>query len=341
MASTNRPGAASTSAVGGVDGRFSPSTEPNALSGSPSIARCRAVASVSLTAAPQGLLCLMTTAAGSENWRTIASALSRSSRLLYESSLPCSCRAATTLAPWLSDFAVEGRLLVRILAVAQHHLAGQADRDRARKRPLGGGAGEEVGDRPIVAGGLGKRLAGQAAAQLERRAAVGRNLIENLGILGRVGGDRGEGVVLGRRSDQRRPANVDLLDGLFPRNALPRHGGLERIEVHHDQLEREDAVLGQRLHVVGIVVAAEDSAVDLRMEGFEPAIHHLGEAGVLGDVADGDALALQVFSGSAGAENLHAGGDKPAGEIGKPQLVAHADQGTLNARRIHGNVSRE
>ena len=82
MASTNRPGAASTSAVAASTVRFSPSTEPNALSGSPSIARCKAAASVSATAAPQGLLCLITTAAGSEKLRTMPSALSRSSRLL-------------------------------------------------------------------------------------------------------------------------------------------------------------------------------------------------------------------------------------------------------------------
>ena len=164
---------------------------------------------------------------------------------------------------------------------------------------------------------MGEGLAGQAAAKLQRGAAVGRHLIENLRILGGVGGDGGEGVVLGRRPHQRRPADVDLLDRLFQRDALPRHGGLERIEVHHDQLEGEDAVLGQRLHVLGVVVAAEDSAVDLRMEGFEPAVHHFGEAGVLGDVADGDALALQVFSGAAGAEDFHAGGGQSAGEIGQ------------------------
>ena len=207
--------------------------------------------------------------------------------------------------------------------------------------PSAVGAGEEVGDRPIVAGRVGEGLAGQAAAQLQRGAAVGRDLVEDLRILGRIGGDGGEGVVLGRRAHQRRPADVDLLDGLFQRNALPRHGGLERIEIHHDQLEGEDAVLGQRLHVLGIVVAAEDAAVDLRMEGFQPAVHHFGEAGVLGDVADGDALALQVFSGSAGAEDFHAGGDQSAGEIGQPQLVADADQGTLNAGRIHDAISRK
>ena len=182
---------------------------------------------------------------------------------------------------------------------------------------------------------MGEGLAGQAAAKFQRGAAVGRDLVENLRVLGGVGGDGGEGVVLGRRTHQRRPADVDLLDGLVQGDALAGHGGLERIEVHHHQLEGEDAVLGQRLHVLGVVVAAEDSAVDLRMEGFQPAVHHFGKAGVLGHVADGDALAFQVFSGAAGAEDFHAGGGQSAGEAGQPQLVADADQGTLNARRIH------
>jgi len=78
IASTNRPGTHSTSAAAVSTARLRPRTEPNALSGSPSMARCKATASVSAVAAPQGLLCLMTTAAGSENCRTIDSALSRS-----------------------------------------------------------------------------------------------------------------------------------------------------------------------------------------------------------------------------------------------------------------------
>ena len=121
---------------------------------------------------------------------------------------------------------------------------------------------------------------------------------------------------------------------------LPRDRGLERIEIHHHQLEGEDAVLGQRLHVLGIVVPAEDAAVDLGMERLEPAVHHFGEAGVVGDVADRDALALQVLSGAAGAEDFHAGGGQSAGEIGQPQLVADADQGTLDAGRLHGKFVR-
>jgi len=54
-----------------------------------------------------------------------------------------------------------------------------------RKWSLGAGRcpGEEVGDRAIVAGSLGKCLAGQAAAQFNCCAAIGGNLIEDLGIL--------------------------------------------------------------------------------------------------------------------------------------------------------------
>ena len=89
-------------------------------------------------------------------------------------------------------------------------------------------------------------------------------------------------------------------------------------------------MLGQGLHVLGIVVAAEDAAVDLGMERLQPAVHHFREAGIVGDVADGDTFAFQVFAGAAGAEDFHAGGDQAAGEVGQAELVADADQGALN-----------
>ena len=51
-------------------------------------------------------------------------------------------------------------------------------------------------------------------------------------------------------------------------------------------------------HVVGAVAAAEDAAVDFGVEGFDPAVHHFGEAGVGGHLADGDAGLLQMLAGS-------------------------------------------
>ncbi len=84
-------------------------------------------------------------------------------------------------------------------------------------------------------------------------------------------------------------------------------------------------MFGQGLHVFGIVVAAEDAAVDLRMQGFQPAVHHFGEAGVLGNVAHRKAFAFQVFAGAAGAEDFHAGGGQSPGKTGQPELVAYTD----------------
>jgi hypothetical protein len=84
-----------------------------------------------------------------------------------------------------------------------------------------------------------------------------------------------------------------------------------------------------------IVVAAEDAAVDRRVERLQPPAHHLREAGVLGHVADLYAFAFQVLSGTTGAVNLHTGRSQPAGEDRESQLVADADQGTFDLRRLH------
>ena len=165
----------------------------------------------------------------------------------------------------------------------------------------------------------------------KRGAAVGLDLLEDLAVLPGVGGDRREGMVLGRRADHRRPADVDLLDRLFERHARLADRGFEGVEIDDHQFEGQDAVLGQGLHVLGVVVPAEDAAVDLGMQRLEPPVHHLGEARVVRNVADRDAFGLQVFAGAAGAEDFHAGGDQSAGEIGQPLFIADTDQDTLNA----------
>jgi hypothetical protein len=52
-------------------------------------------------------------------------------------------------------------------------------------------------------------------------------------------------VVLGRRPDHRRPADVDLLDGLLDGDPLADDGGLEGIQIDHHQFEGDDPVFGQ------------------------------------------------------------------------------------------------
>ena len=131
------------------------------------------------------------------------------------------------------------------------------------KRPSAVHAGKIVGDGPIVKGRVGKGLAGQFPPQFQGGAAVGLDLLQDLAILPGVGGDGREGMVLGRRADHRRAADIDLFDGLIERHARLADRGFERIKIDDNQLEGQDAMLGQGLHVLGIVVPAEDAAMDL------------------------------------------------------------------------------
>ena len=59
----------------------------------------------------------------------------------------------------------------------------------------------------------------------------------------------------------------------------------EGIEVDGHQVNQRDAVLVGGRQVVGAAPASEDAAVHQRMEGLDPAVHHLGKPG---DVRDSD-----------------------------------------------------
>ncbi len=87
-------------AVGSSTSRLKATIPPNADTSSTARATRYAFSSTSSWATPQGVLCLMMTAAGRPgNSSARASAASRSSRLLYESSLPCSTSANETEGP--------------------------------------------------------------------------------------------------------------------------------------------------------------------------------------------------------------------------------------------------
>ena len=183
----------------------------------------------------------------------------------------------------LAAVGIERRLLVRVLAVAQHlHALGR------ERQPLGEGLalllGEPGGDRRIVGRGAGIGLGRELAAQRQRRRAlVARQSRRAPLVVAGIDHDRHEVMVLGRGADQRRPADVDVLDGGREVGAA-RHRRLERVEVHHDQVDRRDLVVGHRLGVAGVGAAGEDAAMDRGLQRLHPAVHDLGEAGVVADL---------------------------------------------------------
>ena len=88
------------------------------------------------------------------------------------------------------------------------------------------------------------------------------------------------------------------------RAAAFRDGFLERVEIDHQQIDRRDGMRLRRGLVRGIAADRQQAAMHLRMQRLQTAVHHFGEAGVLGDVLDGNAGRLERGRGAAGRQDL-------------------------------------
>src|SRR5207302_4311537 len=104
----------------------------------------------------------------------------------------------------------------------------------------------------------------------------------------------------------RRAANVDLLDCLSGGNAFARNRFLKRVKIYDDNIYRLDAVRFHGRDMRWVSANAEQRAMNLRMQGLNSAVHHLGNARDLRDVAHVDARVAQRLRGPAGADNLTA-----------------------------------
>ena len=164
-------------------------------------------------------------------------------------------------------------------------------------------------------------------------AAIRVELGEQRGIVGGIGDDRDMRVVLGRRADHRRAADVDILDDRVAVGAA-HHGLEERVEIDDDEVDRSDAVLLHRRRMLGIVAHAEQAAVDLRVKRLHPPVHHLGKAGEVGNVAHLGAELAQLRGGAAGRDDLDIVPREAGGELVEPALVGKRDQRPANGHEV-------
>ena len=189
-------------------------------------------------ARPQGLVCLMTATVGAAKSQAAPQAASASRMLLKESSLPSSCFAQVMPVFGLGadgQLGVEGRLLVGVLAVAQAvallhgdgHLLGEAVLALA----------QVLGDGGVVDGHVLEGLLGQPLALGERQVAL-LQLLQHDRVVGRVDDHDDAGEVLGRGADHGRPADVDVLQGLFQGDAFFGDRLDEGVEVDGHQVDR-------------------------------------------------------------------------------------------------------
>ncbi len=80
----------------------------------------------------------------------------------------------------------------------------------------------------------------------------------------------------------------------------------ERIEIHGDEVDGRDPVLGERLHVLRQVAAREQTAVHGGVQGLHPAVEHLGKVRQRLDVLHREAGRPQRARRAAGGDELPA-----------------------------------
>ncbi len=232
--------------------------------------------------------------------------------------------------------AIEGRALVRVLAVAHvlrldelqvEHRGVLRARRHVRARVLGAGIerGQVIGDHAVVGGGVSEDLLRQRELGCALHA-TGFQLCEHLRVVGRLDHHRHVLPVLRRRAQHRRAADVDVLDRIVERAVGLGRGLRKRVEVDDEQIDRADAVFFQRRHVRGIVAPRQQAAVDARVQRLHAAVEHFREAGDCADFGHRQVVLRQQLCGAAGGQQLHAGLVQRAREIDDAGFVGDGEQ---------------
>ncbi len=121
----------------------------------------------------------------------------------------------------------------------------------------------------------------------------------------RVGRDSDIGMVLRRRADHRRPADIDVLDAIVIRRAA-RDRLFERIEIHIEKIDGEDVVRRHRGDMVGRVAHRQEPAMNGGMERLDAPIHHFRKARRLAHITHRQAGSRQRGFCAAGGDERHA-----------------------------------
>ena len=258
----------------------------------------------------------MTAAAGSSNSSAMRAAASRSSRFVYDSSLPC-C-TSTAPKPWRRLECVPAGGLVRVLAVAQDR--GGCGSDTPAWSPAAPAVRPDARtDRPrcrsprascaivgVVGRGVGEGAARQVEAEGRARPARRRQVVEHprRSPPGRRRPGRRAKFLAAARTRLGPPMSISSIRA--SKRGRRIGGGLgERIQVHDDQVDRLDAVRADGRQVVRPMPPGQDAAVDRRVQRLDPAVEHLREPGDVRDVDHRQAGLGQRLGGPAGRQQRH------------------------------------
>jgi len=133
-------------------------------------------------------------------------------------------------------------------------------------------------------------------------------------------------VALGRGTQQRDAADVDLLHELDAAQPLLR-GLAEGVEVHGDEVDRDDALALELGAVLRVAPPREDARMDLRMERLDAATEQHSLTRDLFDRSRLDALALQERARAVRSDELPAELAQGVRERNEAAWIGDGEQG--------------
>ena len=103
-------------------------------------------------------------------------------------------------------------------------------------------------------------------------------------------------MVFSRRPQHRGTADIDVFNGIFETAIFIFGDRFKRVQIDDDEINGRDVLCP---HDVLILLAAENTAMNTRVQGFNTAIHDLGETGMFTDTGYCKARLSQQFVGAA------------------------------------------
>ena len=174
-------------------------------------------------------------------------------------------------------------------------------------------------------GMLGKLL---ALGQGGLCAAAGEDVVQHL-VFGLARHDHHDVEVLGGSADERKAANVNLLDDVRLAGAA-FHRIFKGVEVHHYEVNLGDSVLGHLLAVALQLAATQYAAEHLGVQRLDPAAQYGGIARQVLHLVALVAKALDETLRAARGEQLHALGIQLLQDALKPIFVIDGDECRLD-----------
>ena len=192
-------------------------------------------------------------------------------------------------------------------------------------------ASQIIGDSAIIMGRVFKGLDRQIKTGASLNASL-FDFINNPAIVFRVDHNGHKGMVFGGGADHGGAANIDIFDGIGQAAVFFGNRGFKGVEIHHHQINGGNIIFCHYRFICA--PASQNTAMNFWMQGFDPPVHDLRKACVLGNFLDRHAIIRQQFGRAAGGENFNTRCRQCLAQLQNTGFVGYAKKCPANRRGV-------